>query len=173
MKRHRYQRRYFHTEILTLAWGYFMYRWRRYEEFSWTKGTGEHRDHPRNYQFHPLPSRSWQTTIRKPNDHSSVGPWTIWSGGQGDGECSIFSPSNHRFEREHGGILTLLFHHISHFSNQDLFAYLMGHTTHALLDFVQTNDLKLCRKKFTKSKKIPSGLVPVTSIESPVLVEGM
>ncbi|KAF9289101.1 hypothetical protein BGZ68_010056 [Mortierella alpina] len=55
----------------------------------------------------------------------------------------------------------------------DLFAYLMGHTTHALLDFVQTNDLKLCRKKFTKSKKIPSGLVPVTSIESPVLVEGM
>ncbi|KAF8930581.1 hypothetical protein BGZ58_008166 [Dissophora ornata] len=55
----------------------------------------------------------------------------------------------------------------------DLFAYLMGHTTQALLDFVQTNDLKLCRKKFTKSKKIPSGLVPTESLISPIHIEGM
>ncbi|GJJ70496.1 peptidyl-tRNA hydrolase, PTH1 family [Entomortierella parvispora] len=55
----------------------------------------------------------------------------------------------------------------------DLFAYLMNHTTQALLDFVQTNDLKLCRKKFTKSKKIPSNLVPTESLEYPVIVEGM
>ncbi|KAF9173547.1 hypothetical protein BGX21_004080 [Mortierella sp. AD011] len=55
----------------------------------------------------------------------------------------------------------------------DLFAFLMSHTTQALLDFVQTNDLKLCRKKFTKSKKIPSGLAPVESLISPTIVEGM
>ncbi|KAG0055923.1 hypothetical protein BGZ83_007046 [Gryganskiella cystojenkinii] len=55
----------------------------------------------------------------------------------------------------------------------DLFAYLMNHTTQALLDFVQTNDLKLCRKKFTKSKKIPSNLVPTDSLVYPVIVEGM
>ncbi|KAF9109609.1 hypothetical protein BGX27_007410 [Mortierella sp. AM989] len=55
----------------------------------------------------------------------------------------------------------------------DLFAFLMAHTTQALLDFVQTNDLKLCRKKFTKSKKIPSGLVPTDSLISPVIVENM
>ncbi|KAG0361666.1 peptidyl-tRNA hydrolase [Gamsiella multidivaricata] len=55
----------------------------------------------------------------------------------------------------------------------DLFYFLMGHTTQALLDFVQTNDLKLCRKKFTKSKKIPSGLVPTESLISPIHIEGM
>ncbi|KAG0093038.1 hypothetical protein BGZ93_008039 [Podila epicladia] len=55
----------------------------------------------------------------------------------------------------------------------DLFAYLMNHTTQALLDFVQTNDLKLCRKKFTKSKKIPNNLVPTESLISPVIIEGM
>ncbi|KAG0072757.1 hypothetical protein BGZ89_003199 [Linnemannia elongata] len=55
----------------------------------------------------------------------------------------------------------------------DLFAWLMGHTTQALLEFVQTNDLKLCRKKFTKSKKIPSGLVPTESLVSPFRIEGM
>ncbi|KAG0301408.1 hypothetical protein BGZ98_008388 [Dissophora globulifera] len=55
----------------------------------------------------------------------------------------------------------------------DLFAFLMGHTTQALLDFVQTNDLKLCRKKFTKSKKIPSGLAPIDSLAFPVRIEGM
>ncbi|KAG0251797.1 hypothetical protein BG011_007370 [Mortierella polycephala] len=55
----------------------------------------------------------------------------------------------------------------------DLFYYLMGHTTQALLDFVQTNDLKLCRKKFTKSKKIPSGLVATESLVCPVQIEGI
>ncbi|KAF9414034.1 hypothetical protein BGZ76_004943 [Entomortierella beljakovae] len=55
----------------------------------------------------------------------------------------------------------------------DLFAYLMSHTTQALLDFVQTNDLKLCRKKFAKSKKIPTGLTPTESLVFPVQIEGM
>ncbi|KAF9917754.1 hypothetical protein FBU30_000545, partial [Linnemannia zychae] len=55
----------------------------------------------------------------------------------------------------------------------DLFYWLMGHTTQALLDFVQTNDLKLCRKKFTKSKKVPSGLVPTETLISPYRIEDM
>ncbi|KAF9197746.1 hypothetical protein BGZ49_001674 [Haplosporangium sp. Z 27] len=55
----------------------------------------------------------------------------------------------------------------------DLFAFLMSHTTQALLDYVQTNDLKLCRKKFTKSKKIPSNLVPTDSLVSPVIIDNV
>ncbi|KAF9923643.1 hypothetical protein BGZ65_008754 [Modicella reniformis] len=55
----------------------------------------------------------------------------------------------------------------------DLFAWLMGHTTQALLEYVQTNDLKQCRKKFARSRKIPSGLTPTDSLIYPVLIEGM
>ncbi|KAI8350947.1 peptidyl-tRNA hydrolase [Mortierella sp. GBAus27b] len=55
----------------------------------------------------------------------------------------------------------------------DLFAWLMGHTTEALLEYVQTNDLKHCRKKFAKSRKVPTGLAPTESLEYPVRIEGM
>ncbi|KAF9900591.1 hypothetical protein BX616_002553 [Lobosporangium transversale] len=55
----------------------------------------------------------------------------------------------------------------------DLFAYLMSHTTQALLNFVQTNDLKLCKKKFASSKKLPSRLVPTESLVYPVHIEDL
>ncbi|KAF9579278.1 hypothetical protein BGW38_004524, partial [Lunasporangiospora selenospora] len=55
----------------------------------------------------------------------------------------------------------------------DLFYYLMGQAVQALFFFVQSNDLKQCRKKFAKSRSIPSRLIPVESLVSPVDVEGM
>ncbi|KAF9351723.1 hypothetical protein BGX34_000396 [Mortierella sp. NVP85] len=55
----------------------------------------------------------------------------------------------------------------------DLFSWLMGHTTEALLYYVQTNDLKDCRKKFAKSRKLPAKLESPETLVYPVLIDGM
>jgi PTH1 family peptidyl-tRNA hydrolase len=49
----------------------------------------------------------------------------------------------------------------------------MGHTTEALLYYVQTNDLKNCRKKFAKSRKLPSKLESPETLVYPVHIDGM